>query len=180
MWRFTWSRGRCCRHAAMRSAPWRPLLARRAWPLLSLARRCPPSATLCTLIRTHVKKNSQDCAWKASPLLESALETSELVSQGHAGTVPMKLRQDAAAAAAETVVWIEQHCGGGAGGDEKTADAAEAVTDDSLVCTTGSMVLWPGASNVIAGAANFSVDIRCGSCITRPAFLLKLVVHGRV
>lgn len=77
--------------------------------------------------------------------------------QGHAGTVPMKLRQDAAAAAAEAVVWIEQYCGGGGGGDE---EAVREVEDDSLVCTTGSMVLWPGASNVIAGAANFSVDIR--------------------
>ena len=38
--------------------------------------------------------------------------------------------------------------------------------DDSLVCTTGAVSLWPGASNVIAGAANFSVDVRCTA---RPA-----------
>ncbi len=85
-----------------------------------------------------------------------AIRRSLLNFQGHAGTVPMKLRQDAAAAAAEAVVWIERLCGGG---DSEDSPAAP-VKDDSLVCTTGSMALWPGASNVIAGAANFSVDIR--------------------
>ncbi|EIE22792.1 amidase [Coccomyxa subellipsoidea C-169] len=108
---------------------------------------------------------------------QTRLAASVIGTQGHAGTVPMKLRQDAAAAAAETVVWIEQHCGGGAGGDEKTADAAEAVTDDSLVCTTGSMVLWPGASNVIAGAANFSVDIRCRSDEVRKATTKQVIAQ---
>lgn len=74
----------------------------------------------------------------------------------------MKLRQDAAAAAAEAVVWIEQHCGGGAYNDTGVGGTELAGRDESLVCTTGSLVLWPGASNVIAGAANFSIDIRWG------------------
>lgn len=89
--------------------------------------------------------------------------------QGHAGTVPMKVRQDAMTAVAEAVVWIERKCGGGAypdahnpptAGVDAEAEAVEDHADDSLVCTTGSVSLWPGASNVIAGAANFSVDIR--------------------
>jgi hypothetical protein len=81
----------------------------------------------------------------------------------------MKLRQDAATAAAEAILWIEKYCGGGAYGDEEAAASAPAPTpgpaeeDDSLVCTTGFVSLWPGASNVIAGAANYSVDIRWGS-----------------
>lgn len=29
------------------------------------------------------------------------------------------------------------------------------------MCTVGAVTVWPGASNVIAGAANFTVDIRC-------------------
>lgn len=80
----------------------------------------------------------------------------------------MKLRQDAAAAAAEAIVWIERHCGGG--GSEESPAAA--VKDDSLVCTTGSMALWPGASNVIAGAANFSVDIRWAPCFISPSMIV--------
>lgn len=94
------------------------------------------------------------------------------MAQGHAGTVPMKLRQDAAAAAAEAMVWIERHCGGGRFDEDRpqvapTSAAAPpapapgaAEVDDSLVCTTGAVTLWPGASNVIAGAANYSIDIR--------------------
>ncbi len=29
------------------------------------------------------------------------------------------------------------------------------------MCTVGSAAIWPGASNVIPGSANFTVDIRC-------------------
>ena len=98
-----------------------------------------------------------------------ALLIMQACMQGHAGTVPMKVRQDAMTAVAEAVLWIERMCGGGAypdahnpptAGIDAEAEAVEDRTDDSLVCTTGSVSLWPGASNVIAGAANFSVDIR--------------------
>ena len=83
--------------------------------------------------------------------------------------MPMKGRADAMTAVAEAVVWIERKCGGGAytdvhspptAGIDAEAEAVEERADDSLVCTTGSVSLWPGASNVIAGAANFSVDVR--------------------
>ncbi|CAK0782730.1 hypothetical protein CVIRNUC_005925 [Coccomyxa viridis] len=103
---------------------------------------------------------------------QTRLSVSVEGTQGHAGTVPMKGRQDAMTAVAEAVLWIERMCGGGAyldahsaptAGVDAEAEAVEDRTDDSLVCTTGSVSLWPGASNVIAGAANFSVDVRCRS-----------------
>lgn len=28
------------------------------------------------------------------------------------------------------------------------------------MCTVGSLAVWPGASNVIPGSANFTVDVR--------------------
>ena len=93
----------------------------------------------------------------------------------------MKVRQDAMTAVAEAVVWIERRCGGGAypdvhnpptAGINAEAEAVEDSADDSLVCTTGSLSLWPGASNVIAGAANFSVDIRCACSFTRVSSVL--------
>ena len=31
--------------------------------------------------------------------------------------------------------------------------------DDGLVCTVGKLSVWPGASNVIAGSANFTVRV---------------------
>ena len=63
---------------------------------------------------------------------------------GHAGTVPMNLRQDALAAAAECVLEIERRCG----------SVAE------LVGTVGKLETFPGATNVIAGRVEFTIDIR--------------------
>ena len=66
-------------------------------------------------------------------------------SAGHAGTVPMTLRRDALAAAAECIVAVEACCREGPPG---------------LVGTVGEVAVNPGASNVIAGSARFSLDIR--------------------
>jgi allantoate deiminase len=63
---------------------------------------------------------------------------------GHAGTVPMDMRQDALCAAAELVL------------------AAEALARDTpgLVATVGQIAAQPGASNVIPGLATLSLDVR--------------------
>nr|WP_255458886.1 MULTISPECIES: allantoate amidohydrolase [unclassified Herbaspirillum] len=63
---------------------------------------------------------------------------------GHAGTVPMHMRRDAAMAAAEIGLYIEQRCSGQAG----------------LVGTMGILEVPQGAANVVPGAARFSMDIR--------------------
>jgi len=72
---------------------------------------------------------------------------SELVFLGranHAGTTPMHLRFDAVAAAAE---WI-------------TAVERIAKQTPGLVATVGSVETQPGATNVIAGKARVSLDVR--------------------
>ncbi|NKC13758.1 MAG: allantoate amidohydrolase [Gammaproteobacteria bacterium] len=69
---------------------------------------------------------------------------------GHAGTVPMALRKDALAAAAEVILFIEQYC-----------------ATEGLVGTVGQLAVAPGAVNVIPGAATFSVDIRAGDDAAR-------------
>ncbi len=63
---------------------------------------------------------------------------------GHAGTVPMNLRQDALAAAAECVLAIE----------------ARARQTPELVATVGRIEALPGATNVVPGKAVFTIDIR--------------------
>ena len=72
---------------------------------------------------------------------------------GHAGTVPMPLRRDAAAAAAEMVLAVERRCSAVAG----------------LVGTVGKLEVPGGAINVIPGRCEFSVDIRSGSDALRDA-----------
>jgi allantoate deiminase len=64
---------------------------------------------------------------------------------GHAGTVPMQLRQDALAGAAECIGAIEAFCRPDEGG---------------LVGTVGYIRAMPGATNVIAGQVSFTIDIR--------------------
>jgi len=63
---------------------------------------------------------------------------------GHAGTVPMTLRSDALAAAAECVLAVERICA-------RTRD---------LVGTVGKVEALPGAVNVIPGKTRFSLDVR--------------------
>ena len=71
---------------------------------------------------------------------------------GHAGTVPMGLRHDAAAAAAEMVLAVEQRC-----------------SEPGVVGTVGRLEVPGGAINVIPGRCEFSIDIRSGSDAARDA-----------
>lgn len=80
---------------------------------------------------------------------------------GHAGTVPMNLRRDAAAAAAEALLYIEQRC---------------QQTDD-LIGTVGQLNVPNGATNVIAGTAEFSIDIRSGDDAVREAAVSNILQH---
>src|SRR5712691_4603595 len=72
---------------------------------------------------------------------------------GHAGTVPMARRHDAAAAAAELVLYVEQRC-------------AQAPT---LVGTVGRLNVPDGAINIIPGRCELPLDIRAADDATRDA-----------
>ena len=62
----------------------------------------------------------------------------------HAGTVPMGMRRDALAAAAEMTLAVERLSEGMPG----------------TVATVGALAVVPGAVNVIAGQVDFSLDVR--------------------
>ncbi len=64
---------------------------------------------------------------------------------GHAGTVPMAMRRDALAGAAECIGAIEEFC---------RTDTA------GLVGTVGYIHAAPGATNVIPGEVSFTIDLR--------------------
>ncbi|UIN20060.1 allantoate amidohydrolase [Herbaspirillum frisingense] len=64
----------------------------------------------------------------------------------HAGTTPMDMRKDAAAAAAEIILYVEQRCSQ----DQHAA----------LVGTVGQLQVPRGSTNVIPGACQLSLDIR--------------------
>ncbi len=75
---------------------------------------------------------------------QSRLEVRFVGSAAHAGTTPPHLRKDALAAAAEWITVVERTM----------------KDTPGLVATVGRITVEPGASNVIAGAATASLDIR--------------------
>jgi allantoate deiminase len=79
---------------------------------------------------------------------------------GHAGTVPMALRRDALAGAAECIVAIEQFCRTDEGG---------------LVGTVGYIHAMPGATNVIPGQVSFTIDIRAATDAHRKLAVADIV-----
>jgi len=79
----------------------------------------------------------------------------------HAGTTPMTMRKDAAAAAAEIVLLVERRCAQG----------------ESLVGTVGQLQVPGGSVNVIPGACRLSLDIRAADDAVRLA-AVKDVLDG--
>ncbi|NVD99234.1 allantoate amidohydrolase [Massilia sp. BJB1822] len=79
----------------------------------------------------------------------------------HAGTTPMTMRKDAAAAAAEIVLLVEQRCG----------------QTEALVGTVGQLQVPGGSVNVIPGACKLSLDIRAADDSVRQA-AVKDVLDG--
>jgi allantoate deiminase len=77
---------------------------------------------------------------------------------GHAGTVPMDARHDAACAAAEWVLAVE----------------ATARREPGLVATVGRLEARPGAPNVVPGAAVASLDVRHADDAVRDAAVAAL------
>jgi allantoate deiminase len=81
----------------------------------------------------------------------------------HAGTVPMQMRHDALCAAAEFTLAVE----------------AEAKRTRGLVATVGVLDVLPGASNVIPGEANLTVDIRHSDDAVRRRAEARLLARAR-
>ncbi|MES2129036.1 MAG: allantoate amidohydrolase [Pseudomonadota bacterium] len=79
------------------------------------------------------------------------LELAGLAS--HAGTTPMTMRKDAAAAAAEIVLLVERRC----------------ASVPALVGTVGQLQVPNGSVNVIPGACKLSLDIRAEDDAVRRA-----------
>jgi hydantoinase/carbamoylase family amidase len=84
---------------------------------------------------------------------------------GHAGTVPMAIRHDALAGAAEIITLVE--------------DVARKGAKANLVATVGDIRATPGASNVIPGATDFSLDVRAADDATRTAAATEIRQRGR-
>lgn len=64
----------------------------------------------------------------------------------HAGSTPMRLRDDALVKASRMIV---------------AAEELSLEIDPEMTCTTGTLQVLPGAVNVIAGRVTFPIELRC-------------------
>lgn len=94
-----------------------------------------------------LEKLGQPLAAVESIAGQSRLQVAFLGRSNHAGTTPMDLRYDAVAAAAEWIVGIERVARNATG----------------LVATVGKIEARPGATNVIAGETQLTLDVRHSS-----------------
>ncbi|HKV63654.1 MAG TPA: allantoate amidohydrolase [Candidatus Acidoferrum sp.] len=90
---------------------------------------------------------------------QNRLEFTFSGQSNHAGTTPMNLRRDALAAAAEWIVAVE----------------SLARRTPGVVATVGFVEAKPGATNVIAGEARATLDIRHASDSARTEALDELI-----
>ena len=91
---------------------------------------------------------------------QSRMRVVVLGVAGHAGTVPMRMRHDALAGAAELMLAIEQ-----------TAVENES---DGMVATVGRIEASPGATNVIPGRVGFSLEFRSSTDTKRKAAIEQI------
>ncbi len=77
---------------------------------------------------------------------------------GHAGTIPMRWRQDALCAAAEMILAVERR----------------AQAEEDLVATVGHIEVPGGAVNSVSGLARFTIDVRSPSDHRRQAAIEDL------
>jgi len=81
----------------------------------------------------------------------------------HAGTTPMAMRKDAAVAAAEIILYVEQRCA--------------QDQDSALVGTVGQLQVPNGSTNVIPGACTLSLDIRAANNAARDSAVADILAH---
>jgi len=79
---------------------------------------------------------------------------------GHAGTVPMSSRRDAVTAAAEMTLFVESRC-----------------NRPGLVGTVGRFSVPGGATNIIPGRCEISLDIRSGDDAVRLAAVVDILAE---
>ncbi|KAH9795499.1 Allantoate deiminase [Citrus sinensis] len=103
---------------------------------------------------------------------QTRLKVTVRGSQGHAGTVPMSMRQDPMTAAAELIVLLERLCKHPKdflSYDGRSNCSTLESLSSSLVCTVGEISSWPSASNV-----TFTVDLRAIDDAGRETVLYEL------
>ena len=96
---------------------------------------------------------------------QTRLQMTITGESGHAGTVPMNLRRDALAGAAEMTLLAEQ--------------IARDFSSDHMVATVGQIEARPGAANIVPGVVRFTLDLRTASDAARSTAIERFEHEAR-
>ncbi|WP_238933670.1 allantoate amidohydrolase [Brevibacillus choshinensis] len=104
-------------------------------------------------------EKGQSCGAVAGIAGQSRFEFKVEGQAGHAGTVPLSMRRDALVGAAEMIQAVERI----------------ALEYESVVATVGKLAVLPGASNVIPGVVEGTLDVRSLHDETKRNALLAII-----
>ncbi|CAG9295469.1 allantoate amidohydrolase [Celerinatantimonas diazotrophica] len=119
-------------------------------------------------MEVHIEQGPQlECANLAAGVVSAIngakrMQMSVTGQAGHAGTVPMNMRQDALVGASEIVLCIEQ-----------------IAKEQQVVATVGQLQCLPDSVNVIPGQVQFSLDIRSSDDAHRDRVLAQIIERAR-
>ena len=137
----------------------------------SLAEAAKPSIDALAFFEVHIEQGpvleAEGLALGAVSAIaaQKRLAARFTGTAGHAGTTPMALRKDPGPAAAEAILAVERICRAG---------------DHGLVGTVGRLAARPGATNVIPGAVEFSLDVRAETSAVRDAAVAEITAEFEV
>jgi allantoate deiminase len=127
------------------------------------------SSSAFAYLEMHIEQGPLlESVGKPLGVVEAIVGQSRLVASftgkaNHAGTTPMRLRNDALAATAEWIVAVERI----------------ASARDGVVATVGNISALPGAGNVIAGDVAATLDLRHADDAVRAATLDKILLEAQ-
>ncbi|WP_310231053.1 allantoate amidohydrolase [Brevibacillus nitrificans] len=125
--------------------------------------------TILGYLELHIEQGpvleemGQSCGAVAGIAGQSRYEFRVEGQAGHAGTVPVRLRRDALAGAAEMIQAVERI----------------ALKNESVVATVGKLAVLPGASNVIPGVVMGTLDVRSLHDDVKQSAILEMIEEFR-
>jgi len=120
-----------------------------------IARGAIPPKDAAAYVEIHIEQGpvleaeNQPLAVVSAIVGQTRLKLSVKGVAGHAGTIPMRLRRDALAGAAEMVLLAEKIAGDS--------------SNEQMVATVGIIEARPGAANIVPGEVHFTLDLRTAS-----------------
>jgi allantoate deiminase len=136
-----------------------------------IASAAVPPGEAAAFVEVHIEQGpvleaeDQPLAVVTAIVGQTRLQATVAGVAGHAGTVPMRLRNDALAGAAEMILLAERIAG--------------EYAEPGMVATVGRIEARPGAANIISGVVRFTLDLRTASDAARDSAITRFEAEAQ-